>query len=88
LLGFEFTTFRKSSQCSYPLSHLASPNHINSYKGKHLIGAGLQFQIFVHYHHGGKHGNLQANMVLEKELRVLHLDPPVARIRILCLSQG
>ena len=28
----------------------------------------------VHYHHGGKHGSMQADMVLEKELRVLHLD--------------
>jgi hypothetical protein len=25
----------------------------------------------VHYHHGGKHGNMQADMVLEEELRVL-----------------
>jgi hypothetical protein len=33
----------------------------NSYKGKHLIGA-----------HGGKHGNVQADIVLEKP-RVLYL---------------
>ena len=31
------------------------------------------FSGLVHYHHGGKHGNMQADMVLE-ELRVLHLD--------------
>ena len=48
-------------------------NQGNSYKGQHLIGAGLQ------YHHGGKHGIVQANVVLEKELRVLHLDPKTAR---------
>lgn len=37
-----------------------------AYKGKYLIGAnGL-----AHYPHGGK----QADMVLEKKLRVLHLD--------------
>ena len=45
----------------------------NSYKGKHLIGAGLQFRGSVHYHHGRKHGSIQADMVLEKELRVMHL---------------
>jgi hypothetical protein len=28
----------------------------------------------VHYHHGRKHGSMQADMVLEKELRVLCLD--------------
>jgi hypothetical protein len=47
----------------------------NSYKGKHLIGAGLQFQGSAHYHHGRKHGSVQVDMVLEKMLRVLHLDP-------------
>jgi len=31
------------------------------------------FRGSVHYH-GGKHGGVQADMVLEKELRVLHLD--------------
>ena len=42
---------------------------------KHLIGAGLQFRGLVHYHHGRKHGGTQAGMVLEKELRVLYVDP-------------
>ncbi|KAL6050108.1 hypothetical protein STEG23_036851, partial [Scotinomys teguina] len=32
-----------------------------------------QFRSSVHYHHGREHGNVQADMVLEKELRVLHL---------------
>ena len=35
--------------------------------------AGLQFRDSVHYHHGGNHGSMQADMVLE-EPRVLHLD--------------
>jgi hypothetical protein len=26
--------------------------------GSHLIGAGLQFQRFIHYHHGRKHGSI------------------------------
>jgi hypothetical protein len=32
------------------------------------------FRSLVHYHHGRKHGSKQADVVLEKELRVLHLD--------------
>ena len=45
-------------------------DHCNS-----LIGAGLQFRGLVCYHHGGKHGGMQAGMVLEWYMRVLHLDP-------------
>jgi hypothetical protein len=33
----------------------------------------LPFRGLVHYHHGGKHVSVQADMVLEKELRVLYL---------------
>ena len=32
------------------------------------------FRGLVPYHHGWKHGSIQADMLLEKELRVLHLD--------------
>jgi hypothetical protein len=32
----------------------------------------------VHYHHGGKHCIMQADMVLEKALTVLYLDPQAA----------
>ena len=35
---------------------------------------GLQFRGLVHCHHRGKDGGMQADMVLEKELRVLHPD--------------
>ena len=42
-------------------------DHSNSYKGKHLIGVGLQFRGLVYYCHGGWHGGKQADMVLEKE---------------------
>ena len=35
----------------------------------------------VHYCHGEKHGSVQADMVLEKELRVLHLDPQAAEVK-------
>ena len=50
----------------------------NSYKGQYFIGAGLQFSDLVHYHHGGKHGSVQADMAL----RVLHLDPKATRRRL------
>ena len=53
------------------------------YTGKHLIGAGLQFKGLVHYYHGG----MQVDMVLEKELRVLHLDLQAAGRR-LCATLG
>jgi hypothetical protein len=32
------------------------------------------FRGSVYYHHGRKHDNMQADMVLEKELRILHLN--------------
>jgi hypothetical protein len=44
------------------------PDHDNSFKVKHLNGAGLQFRDLVYYHQGRKHGSTQADMVLEKEL--------------------
>ena len=52
-------------------------DHGNSYKGQHFIGAGLQFRGLIHYHHGGKHGSVQANIVME-ELRILRLDTEAA----------
>jgi hypothetical protein len=63
---------RTSGRTFSDLNHF-SP-HGNSYKRKHLIGAGLQFKGLIHYDHGRKHDRTQAGMVLEKELRVLHLD--------------
>jgi hypothetical protein len=39
----------------------------SSYKGKHLIGAGLQVQRFLN--RGRKHGSTEAHIVLEEELR-------------------
>jgi hypothetical protein len=49
-------------------------DHGNSSEGKHLIGAGLQVQRFSPLSSWWEHGSVQTNMVLEKELRVLHLD--------------
>jgi hypothetical protein len=36
------------------------------------------FRGLVHYHHGRKNGNIQADMLMEKELRVLHPDQQAA----------
>jgi hypothetical protein len=43
-----------------------------------------RFRGSVHYHHGRKHGGMQADMVLEKELRGLHFDPKVTRRAFFC----
>ena len=48
-------------------------DHRNSYKEKHLIGAGLQSQRFNPLIAWQEAWHMQADMVL-KELRVLHLD--------------
>jgi hypothetical protein len=45
---------------------------------ENIIGAGLQFQRLIHYHHGKEYSNMHADMVLEKGLRVLCLDSQAA----------
>ena len=53
-------------------------DHSNSYKGKHLTGDGLLFQRFSPLSSRQETRQCAADMVLEKELRVLHLDPQAA----------
>jgi hypothetical protein len=48
--------------------HHAQLDQGNSYKGKHLIGG------WPHYHNVEKQGSTQADMLLERKLRVLHPD--------------
>jgi hypothetical protein len=43
------------------------------------LGLVYSFRGFILYHYGEKLGNIQADMVLEKELRVLHLDLKAAK---------
>lgn len=43
-------------------------------RGKHLTGPGKSFQGLVYCYHGRKHGYAHADMVLEKELKVLYFD--------------
>jgi hypothetical protein len=38
------------------------------------LGLAYSLRGLAHYHHGKKHGSMQADVVLEKDLRVLHLD--------------
>jgi hypothetical protein len=39
------------------------------------LGLAYNFRGSVDYCHDRKHGSMQADMVLEEELRALHLDP-------------
>jgi hypothetical protein len=51
-------------------------DYSNAYKGNISFGVGLQFRGLVYY--GGKKcSDTQADIVLEKWLRILHLDPQV-----------
>jgi hypothetical protein len=43
------------------------------------LGLAYRFRGSIHYHHDEKHGSIQADMVLEKEFRLLHLDLTAAR---------
>jgi hypothetical protein len=42
------------------------------------LGLAYSFRTLVYYHHNREHGGSQANVVLKKELRGLHLDPKAA----------
>lgn len=54
-------------------------DHENSYKRKHVIGAGFQSRGLGRSYHGRKHGGtVQADAVLEKELRGPHLGRQVS----------
>jgi hypothetical protein len=39
---------------------------------KESISLGLAYRGLVRYHYDGKHGSMQADMVLKKYLRILH----------------
>ena len=60
----------------------------NTDKENHIFGAGLQFRSLIHYHYGRKHCTIQVDMVLEKELRVLHLDWQETRRKEMALRLG
>jgi hypothetical protein len=46
------------------------------------LGLVYKFTGFVHYCHGEQHGGMQAGMVIEKELRALHLDLKAAETTV------
>ena len=39
------------------------------------LGLAYNFSCLVLFYHGGKYGSVQADMVLERKLRTLHMDP-------------
>jgi hypothetical protein len=43
------------------------------------LGLIYRFRGSAHCHHGRKHGFMQVDMALERELRVLYLDPTAVR---------
>jgi hypothetical protein len=43
------------------------------------LGLAYSSKDSIHYHHGRKHGSIQADTVLKKELRALYLDLKVGR---------
>jgi hypothetical protein len=59
----------------------------NSYKGQHLIGAGLQVYRLSPLSSRQEHGSIQAGMVQEK-LRVLHLHPKEAKEQTILWQLG
>ena len=69
------------SQCSIAVKR-HHHDHSNSYKGKHLIGTVLWFRGLVHCHHGRKHHGMQADMVMEKELREIKKRQSATRPRL------
>jgi hypothetical protein len=55
----------------------------NSYQGQHFkLVLAYRSRGLVHYHRSIKHGCIQADVVLEKDLRVLHLEPKATRRRL------
>ena len=55
----------------------------NYYKENiYLIGLAYSFRGSVHYHLGGRHGSMQVDMVLKKELSILHLNLQAAKVAV------
>ena len=75
LLGSLVSSFSDVPLCLVSVSIAVNRHHDcgSSYKGKHLTWVVHSFRGSVHHCHGGKHGSMQADMVLE-ERRVVHLD--------------
>jgi hypothetical protein len=46
------------------------------------LGLAYRFKGSVLYHHDGKHGTMQGDIVIEEELRVLYLDLKADRRRL------
>ena len=51
----------------------------NSYKENHLIGLAYNFRDLIYY--GGEHSNMQADVVLEKQVAESSISRPSSRKR-------
>ena len=61
--------------CSICVSEVSTAVKKHHGHGNSNGGLAYSFRGLVYYQHVRKHGSTQADVVLEKELRVLHLDP-------------
>ena len=52
-------------------------DHATLIKGNISLQLAFSVKGLVLYCHGGKHGSMQTDTVLETELRILHLDPKI-----------
>ena len=68
-LGSELKPISNPSVLGFPLLWRETPGLTMATLIKKNISLGLvySFRGLVHYHHGEKHGSMQADMVLEKE---------------------
>jgi hypothetical protein len=65
---------------SFAHPHQETPFHADTETQR--VCNSLNFRSLVHYHHGRTHGGFHADMVLVKELRVLHLDQQVLNVTL------
>jgi hypothetical protein len=79
---WELTTAqsKNATDLGFPLLWRDTTTTATIIKKKQLTGAGLQFQRFHPLSSWQDNLSIQADMALEKKLRVLHLDPQGAEI--------
>ena len=83
MLGIKYLS--KDVYTSLSLGFTAVKRHYD--RGNYFIKENISLKLvysfrgLVHYHHGGKHGSMQADMVPEKGLRVLCLAASRKRLK-------
>ena len=69
----------------FPVLEFLYTGTLNLLRTKGQLGLAYSLRGSVQYHYSEKHGSMQADMVLEKKLKVLHLDMKAARRRLTLL---